>query len=291
MFVFDQKDNMALVSELDRLLERGSDADLEGVAAVLGRHATPDLLRGVLHAGLVAAASSIGEGVLFRSGLVSLANGPAYSLDLRYAFEVRGDDMVPTGSKGHLLARAGDIVIANIGPRPLSGTRYSIQQKVDFDKFDPSAILQSDGEWLLEPGQSLVVEAGKQIASVTDASGARFLSLSLPPRWSLEWLFDRETMRPVAQSAAHVDDSQLVTCLELAGWLRDGDTEEAILALTRHRAHFVRWKAIQALGALNPSSAMPLVVSAAGNDPHPAVRRAAAATLSRHSETPALENC
>lgn len=281
MFVMGEENCVALATDLDRVMDAGGDRRLTDIAAVLARHARPELVLGIVHAGLKAAAGTLSEGILFRGGLVNLANGPHYSLDLRYGFDVNGDDMEPTGRRGHLLARAADIVIANIGPKALAGTGYRLAAPANFDRFDPDARLDFSGDWHLAPGEALIVEGGAQIVSIADAAAARFLSLSLAPRWSLDWLFDRETMRPIAQSVAHVDDSQLVTCLEAAAWLRDTGTESAVTALTDHPAHFVRWKAVQALGTLNPSAALPLIAAAAERDPHPSVRKAARATLAQ----------
>lgn len=281
MFRMGEEHCLALAAELDRVVGSGTDPSLADAAAVLARHARPELVLGIVHAGLTAAAVSLGEGVLFRGGLVKIADGPHYSLDLRYAFDVRGDDMSPTGRRRHLLARAADIVIANIGPKPLEGSGYRLTAPANFDYFDPGASLEPSGDWRLAPGEALIVKGGGEVASIANAVGTRFLSLSLAPRWSLDWVFDRETMRALAQSVAHVDDSQLVTCLEAVAWLRDPDAEPAVTALTGHPAHFVRWKAIQALGTLNPSAALSLVEAAAAGDAHPSVRKAAQATLAQ----------
>ncbi len=279
MFILGQSHCISLAFDLDQRLKAESVPDLEEISDILCRHASNDLVVGVVNEALSIASNKIDQSILFRSGLVNIANGPYYSLDLRYAFKVDGEDMLPTGRGDHLLARAADVVIANIGPKSLEGLSYSIQQPVDFDRFDPLVQLELDGCWKIEPGEALAVKGGEQIASISDASGARFLSLSLLPRWSLDWVFSRETMRPIARSVAHVDDSQLMTCLEVASSLRDDMTIERVLALTGHPAHFVRWKAIQALASLRPAAALPLVIKAAAEDIHPSVREAAAATL------------
>jgi hypothetical protein len=279
MFLLGEEHCLALAAELDPVVH--GDRRLADAAAVLARHARPELVRGIVHEGLKAAAATVREGFLFRGGLVNIANGPNYSLDLRYAFDVKGDDMEPTGSRRHLLARAADVIIANVGPKTLEGTGYKLAAPANFDIFDPDATLEPSGDWHLAPGEALIVKGGEQVTLIANAIGARFLSLSLAPRWSLDWIFDRETLRPLTRSVAHIDDSQFITCLEAAAWLRDADTESAVTALTGHRAHFVRWKAVQALGTLNPSAALPLIVEAATHDLHPSVRKAARATLAQ----------
>ncbi|GAA0318377.1 hypothetical protein GCM10009087_31020 [Sphingomonas oligophenolica] len=279
MFILAEARPLEIARDLNELLSGRPDVGLDEIAATLCRHSRPELVADIVHSALDAVADRIDEAILFRGGLVRLVDSPLYSLDLRYAFEVRGEDMLPSGQNYNLLARASDMVIANIGPKVLRGAGYSIRDSIDFDRFDPLARLDFDGYWELQAGQARLIRGGEQIASVLDASGVRFLSLALPPRWSLDWLFSRETMRPVARSVAHVDDSQFVTCLELASWLRDDLATDKVRMLTEHRAHFVRWKAIQALALLRPSEALPLVEKAAAEDSHPSVRKAAGATL------------
>jgi len=276
MFILDETRSRALEAELRPLFDAGES--LEVIAAVLGRHARMDLVRGVVNFGLRPYASALDEGVLFRDGLVTLVNGPLYALDLRYGFEMRGEDMLPSGRAGALLARSSDVVIANIGPERLPYTRYVVRDAPDFSCFHPNATLERSGDELLRPGEALIVRGGSEIVSLRHVAGARFLSLCAAPRWAIDWVFDRETLRPMAQSVAHVDDSQLITCLEVAAWLKSDMLLESVATLTSHSAHFVRWKAIQSLASLDNETAV-RCVHAAATDGHPAIRAAAQRTL------------
>lgn len=268
-----------IAHDLTAQLSRTDDAKLEELAATLAHHARKPLLAEIVSTALSVAADSIKEGILFRNGLINLINSSRYSVDLRYAFSLEGEDMLPIGQSQNMVARASDIVIANIGPKVISGEAYSIDGPVDFNHFDPTVTLRARKPWKIAPGESLIVRGGCQLATISNVVGARFLSLALSPRWSLDWVFNRETLKPVAQSVAHVDDSQLVTCLEIANWLRTDALMDDIKALTQHSAHFVRWKAIQALAPLSPTEAQALTLKAAVADTHNSIRSAANSTI------------
>jgi hypothetical protein len=276
VFVLDEPQCRALEADLSALV--GAGAGLEAIAGVVATYASPSFVRGVVNLALRPYAHSLDEGVLFRNGLVSLINGADYALDLRYGFHVDGADMLPAGREGALLARAADVIIANAGSAELPYCRYEIDKLDDFSCFDRNARLRHCGSAALQPGEWIIVRGGREVASLDQVSGARFLSLCLAPRFPIDWVFDRSTLAPIAQSVAHVDDSQLITCLEVAEWLKSEPLRKVAEDLTDHPAHFVRWKAVQALSRIDPQAALPHI-HAAIEDRHPSVRAAAARTL------------
>ena len=69
----------------------------------------------------------------------------------------------------------------------------------------------------------------------------------------------------------------MTICLTLKAMKRTGS--DALLdRLSRHPAHFVRWAAIQGLGAVNPEKAVERLKQSL-TDEHPHIRRAAAKHL------------
>ena len=281
MYVINQKDCSELVRDLNKVLDEGGADVLSRLAAKLRERATTSLVLGVIQMGLQATTESLAEGVFFRDGCVTLANNSRFALDLRYTFSDEGAAMAPAGERSRLLARSSDVIIANIGPRVLEGVRYEIDREVCFDEFDTSASLVEAGRFKLGSGDCLIVRGGRDVASLGDVTDVRFLSLMRAPGWSLDWVFDRESLRPIARSVAHVDDSQLVTCLEVATWLQSEHLHPAVRALLDHPAHFVRWKAVQALGALGQVEVEDILRRASTRDRHPDIRKAAYSTLAR----------
>jgi hypothetical protein len=282
MSVLDEPNAAALVGEIADALDAGETR--QAIAERLARHARPALVLAIVNHSLRRCASSLDGVVPFRGGLVNLANGPRFSLDLRYAFEATGEDMLPTGNTGSLLVRAADVVIANAGARPLRYSSFNLESVSRFEVFDPQARLTPGTDGEIPPGAALLVKGGRDAVSLKDVTGARFLSLAFLPETPLDWVFSRTDRRATAQSVAHVDDSELVTCLETAAWLGDRRTLEITRQLVQHSAHFVRWKAVQALGRIDRSSSL-AAVREATEDVHPALRRAAAATLRAIGET------
>lgn len=286
MAVLDEPHAVALVGEIACALDSGESR--AEIAKLLARHARPDLVRAVVNHALRRCVEGLDRIVPFRGGLVSLANGTRFSLDLRYAFQPSGEDMLPTGDGRAVAVRAADVIIANAGDRPLRYASFVLEGVERFEVFDPAARLSRGAGGEIGPGEALLVQGGRDAVSLEDVSGARFLSLAFLPETPLDWVFGRSDLRPIAQSAAHVDDSELVTCLETAAWLRDERSLDLIRALVGHKAHFVRWKAIQALGRVDPAGSLEAICGATG-DSHPAVRRAASATMSGLAQAAAGE--
>lgn len=282
MFVLEEPHAIALSAEIACAQALGEP--LQAIADILSRRAGPDLVRGIVNYALRRCASSLDQVVPFRGGLLNLSNGPGFSLDLRYGFELTGDDMLPTGQDGALIVRAADIIIANAGTRPIRYSNYALDSAFGFDFFDQRARLTPGPGGEIRPGAALIVKGGRDAVSLEEVAGTRFLSLVFLPKTALDWVFSRADLRATVQSVAHVDDSELVTCLETAAWLGDRASLEPIRQLVRHPAHFVRWTAVQALGKIDGPSAIAAVRDAI-EDVHPAVRRAAAATLHAIAET------
>lgn len=88
-------------------------------------------------------------------------------------------------------------------------------------------------------------------------------------------------------SASRRDSSFRQMALALLRHLGRTDAARLFAAETASEDFAARWAAMRELVALNPAAALPHLAAMAANDPHPEVRRAAAATHALYSSPPA----
>lgn len=103
----------------------------------------------------------------------------------------------------------------------------------------------------------------------------RFTSRYLQP---LEWLFSKTTLQAWQANDADVHFTQLRVAAQVLGKIAHQSSLEPLSRLSHHPHHAVRWAAIQNLGRISRTAALPRVREAA-SDVHPHVRRAAEKTL------------
>jgi hypothetical protein len=96
--------------------------------------------------------------------------------------------------------------------------------------------------------------------------------------------FHAESLFPVGASMS--SETSSVLCVML-GLVQPGQPDyplEAVLALTRHADHHVRWAAVTALGKHDRAVALDVIVRLTQSDPHAFIRDAARRTLQRCEE-------
>jgi HEAT repeats len=165
----------------------------------------------------------------------------------------------------------------------LSYAKYVVQPEpinsvVSLDhelKLVESGIL-NPGDVLMRNGLCEVVDYEPIEAAVT------FVRLFSANTGSVQWAFERETLRPWGATAADPRSSHLVSITNLAGQLGQTDVIETLASLAvRHDDHFVRWSAVKNLCLVDRSAGLAAVEKAI-TDPHPHVRTAAVRTLDRY---------
>jgi len=96
--------------------------------------------------------------------------------------------------------------------------------------------------------------------------------------------FDADTLRPLGASMSSEISSALCVML---GLVQPGQTDyplDAVLGLTRHPDHHVRWAAVTALGKHSRDLALEVIFRLQESDPHKFIRDAARLTLQRCAE-------
>ena len=147
---------------------------------------------------------------------------------------------------------------------------------------------ESDPARLLVAGETLDLDTARASFTIAGATGdVLLLELAVQPPSPLPMrAYDLATRRLVHVSASRRDSSFRQMALAL---LRTMDRRDAapLFAEATHAEDFAaRWSAMREFAALDPAAAQPRLSQMAASDPHPEVRRAAAATLALYAPLP-----
>jgi hypothetical protein len=149
--------------------------------------------------------------------------------------------------------------------------RYALPQSFTADVFDPHLKLSLVREELVKPGDIVPIDGRREVlwfGFVSETTVVKCFAL-LPV--TLNWAFDMDTLMPIDTESTEQSADSLVHCAELAMVTKDRRLVPGLLAASRHRAHFVRWRCIQALWATDPAEAIKRLELAAAEDQHPEV--------------------
>lgn len=111
---------------------------------------------------------------------------------------------------------------------------------------------------------------------------APVLIVHSPPRAHTTWTFDRETREPLQCISTDLNASRIQLLLELLSAMDTGGLEGPLEQLaTSDLAGFARWDAVKLLHRRSPQKGMAILRRIAEDDPEPALRKAARATLEK----------
>lgn len=132
----------------------------------------------------------------------------------------------------------------------------------------------------LRGGETLILDTARQSFTLTGARrDVLFLELTVQPPSRLPIrAYDPESGRLTRVSASRRDSSFRAMALALLRQLGRADAAALFVAETASEDFAARWTAMRELVALDPAAARPHLGAMAAADPHPEVRRAAAAT-------------
>jgi hypothetical protein len=147
------------------------------------------------------------------------------------------------------------------------------------DVFDSRRSIEFLGSSVVQGGD-YVSKGTFDIVDFTDFETLPIVALriSAPPSGDYEWAFDRELLTAKRYATIRLVESNLCAIFDLLGEVGDEKTEEYLDRYLSHPFHFVRWKAVKSLAALNPDRAL-IAVHKMQDDEHPDVRQAARSTL------------
>ena len=177
---------------------------------------------------------------------------------------------------------ANTLVLIN-SREPLVVNWYCLEEGADFDRFDSSLKIRHEATETCGNGSVLYVEARRRFPVMPARPSDTFAVLSGPSVNAQIVTFNAETLRPIGASMSSEISSALCVML---GLVQPGQPDyplDAVLALTRHPDHHVRWAAVTALGKHDRDAALDRIVQLKESDPHTFIRDAAGRTL-QHCE-------
>jgi len=160
--------------------------------------------------------------------------------------------------------------------------RYRSIRPLDMSVFDDGAMLELSEQRTPDEGEIFTKNGTFEALDVrTNGPEAMTLRVNTTNFAQFEWAFDRETRKAKYSSAMNRIDSNLSTILEMLASVRSSESVPHVAQLSRHPAHFIRWKAIQTMWNIDETQAKDMLADAL-NDPHPHVRAAARSTIAAH---------
>jgi HEAT repeat protein len=104
--------------------------------------------------------------------------------------------------------------------------------------------------------------------------------LQSSPFLDFSWQYDPSTLRPFQAVSPNVNAYRLYYATKLLAEVHAEGSAESLLRISEHKAHFVRWAAMQALFRLDHGRAAERL-TAALDDAHPSIRNASRKALDR----------
>lgn len=159
---------------------------------------------------------------------------------------------------------------------------YEQERPKPDDTLNREAKLQFRGKRVWQPGDFIEVRAGHDIVEFQPQAGATsvVLNFSCAPVLDYIWEYDRESLAPVRIVPSDATASRIEYATQVFAKMGDPEYLPALVNLSRHPAHFVRWSAIRAAVELDYETGLKLL-EAARSDPHRHVRNAAERTLTK----------
>ncbi|MFK2899555.1 HEAT repeat domain-containing protein [Dyella jejuensis] len=165
-------------------------------------------------------------------------------------------------------------LIRNLGDVAYSYLLYELPKNYINDQFQKEAQL-GQSHTIEMPPKGLACIDGRMHAldvSVNRPSATLRLYAHLP--LTLQWKFNRKSLKAEEAFAGQIDSSELVSLTSAIGAIGGACSSLLLEELAQHPVHFVRWSAIKNLARLSPTKAIELI-RAALVDVHPDVRNAA----------------
>lgn len=156
---------------------------------------------------------------------------------------------------------------------------YRLPSGTDVSVFDPDIRLIFSGHYKMEPESGSHRYSAGSVYLTEQSGPVCIVRLREVATLDFQWTFDSTGLTPLYHSVSLPSLGRFETIIDLissfAGERMSLDTATLHLAqLSKHRLHFVRWKAVQSLGRIDGALATDILKSML-DDPHPHVRLAA----------------
>ena len=259
------------VDVLEGMLAEG--ARLEAALEPFRSFLRPDVVRAFVDRGLAALAAGAG----FATSAAAAGQIRIYAssnLDVR-ARRVAGGP--PADAPIVTLTR--HTLVGNAGRRPFALRCWHQPDAFPNDVFDRRRRIGAASERLLRPGEAVALQAPfDAFACVGSAGTGIALTAAGPHVVPLAWHYDAASRHPIRLAPARKDWLFVQELLRFAGAAGDASLGPALVGLTAHPSHFVRWSAAKAARRVAPQAGRDAIRALAA-DPHPQLRAAAQALL------------
>lgn len=220
----------------------------------------------------------------FRGGLSSVDIFTSGKFVILYSIgDVQLSIVRYTSQTSHIYSAPNNFIQAKISRGSAKCDFYCPSHAIRDSVFNENVTLNLESSKIIHDN-SLVSKSVDSIIDLHDFSTSpiMFLRIAQKPIGDFEWAFDRLTFRAHSYSTIRLAESNICSLLDLMSAVNSPESTKHIEMFVNHELHFVRWKAIQAIGKCNGARGIELVKRAL-DDQHPHVRQAAQATLERES--------
>lgn len=213
------------------------------------------------------------DGLWSRHGVLLLA-GPGWSLHLsRYTSSSSG--IFTLSQYACIGVAAGGMTLST----------YATDESFRNAYFERGQQVRLNREIELGVGRAEALQAADAAFKV-EISGPSIVALLLSDSAAdLQWRFDPVTLQADSAISARLGDSELIGIARAMAALRCEQAPQALMELSRHPRHFVRWSAIQQLAGVDRDAALQRLHEAL-DDEHGDIRAAARRTLATLQPSP-----
>jgi hypothetical protein len=203
-----------------------------------------------------------------------IAESSRFSLRAIVAKPQRGD------RQGFISSLTQDVLVGNLGKMPVHFVRHTFPAGTHREVFQRGLTLEQREVGSIAHLESTCFEAAHDVAEYTISAPTLVVQLSPKSFAPLVWVFDKTTKAAVMCTASYdapVRNQVVAELLQHLAMEPAGPAQpsmDILLRLVSNRHHYVRWRALQSLCAVDFEVAKPYLLNAC-DDTHPTVAHAA----------------
>lgn len=175
-----------------------------------------------------------------------------------------------------------DALLSNLGLAEFTGRLHMLPADFIWDCFDEEARFSGCQEFTLGNSQVAAWDSSRHAVEYTSPHEIVLLKLNRKRSQSIQWCFDRRTLKPLLAAACSTFSSRLQVAarvmMEMQSAMSAQQKQHCVEGLNRllsHELHFVRWAMMQSLFSISDVTPLEALRRMASDDIHPHVREAA----------------
>ncbi|MGB5905834.1 MAG: HEAT repeat domain-containing protein [Stenotrophomonas maltophilia] len=179
-----------------------------------------------------------------------------------------------------------DALVSNLSHSEFTGRLHVLPAGFMWDLFDEEIRFSGCQEFALGKSHVAAWDSTRHAVEYTSPYEIILLKLNRKRTQSIQWCFDRKTLKPLLAAACSTLPSRLQVAarvmMEMEPAMCTYQKQRCIEGLRRHLSHelhFVRWAMMQSLFSISEVAPLDALQRMASDDPHPHVREAAGQAL------------